>query len=301
VNRAFTPRVVEPLRGRIQDLTDALLDKVQSSGRMCVRSDLAYPLPIAVITALLGADLSMSDRLRRWTADLNDLLTTPSPPDDVVEAANRSVRERDAYIASLVAQRRLEPAADLITGLANAEENGDRLSDEDICAVCGVLMSAGHETTTQLICNGIAALLRHPDQLARLRENPDLMGTAVEEFLRFDSPVQWNGRLALENVEVAGAAIQQGDLVSIGHGAANRDPVQFSDPDVLNVTRSPNRHLAFGHGIHFCLGAALARLEGPIAIQTLVRRMPNLRLATNDLEWNPGFLLRSLKSLPVTF
>src|SRR5215471_11662666 len=214
---------------------------------MCVRADLAFPLPMAVITALLGADLSMAEQFRRWTGDLNALLTTPNPTERAVEAANRSVTERDGYIASLVARRRAQPANDLITGLAMAEENGDRLADEDICAVCGVLMSAGHETTTNLICNGLLALLRHPDQLTLLRENPELMTTAVEEFLRYDSPVQWNGRLALADVEVEGVAIQRGDVVSIGHGPANRDPQQFRDPDVLDITRNPNRHLAFGH------------------------------------------------------
>jgi cytochrome P450 len=267
---------------------------------MCLRADLAFPLPVAVITALIGADLSMAEQFKSWTGDLNTLLTTPNPTPQAVEAANRSVMERDAYIASLVAQRRERPANDLITGLATAEENGDRLSVEDICAICGVLMSAGHETTTNLICNGLLALLRHPDQLTMLREHPELMGTAVEEFLRYDSPVQWNGRLALDDAEVAGVPIQRGDIVSIGHGPANRDPRQFPDPDVLDITRNPNRHLAFGHGIHFCVGAALARLEAPIAIHTVLRRMPNLRLAT-DVVWNPGFLLRSVKALPVDF
>ena len=301
VNRAFTPHVLEPLRVRIQDLADSLLDKVQASGRMCVRADLAFPLPMAVITALLGADLSMAEQFRRWTGDLNALLTTPNPTERAVEAANRSVTERDGYIASLVARRRAQPANDLITGLAMAEENGDRLSDEDICAVCGVLMSAGHETTTNLICNGLLALLRHPDQKMRLARHPESIGSAVEEFLRYESPVQWNGRLALEDVEIAGVAILRGDLVSIGHGPANRDPKQFTDPDRLDITRNPNRHLAFGHGIHFCVGAALARLEGPIVIQTVLRRMPDLRLAAAELTWNPGFLLRSVKSLPVIF
>jgi len=301
VNRAFTPRVVEPMRPRIQDLTDRLLDKVQASGRMCVRADLAFPLPIAVITALLGADLSLADQFRSWTADLNSLLTTPAPTAQAVEAANRSVTARDAYIARLVAQRRAQPANDLVTALATAEENGDRLSDEDICAVCGVLMSAGHETTTNLICNGLLALLREPEQMALLRENPELIATAVEEFLRYESPVQWNGRLAVEDVDVAGVRIQRGDLVSIGHGPANRDPAHFEDPDRLNITRSPNRHLAFGHGIHFCVGAALARLEAPIVIQSVLRRMPNLRLAATEVTWNPGFLLRSVKALPVVF
>jgi cytochrome P450 len=301
VNRAFTPHVVEPLRPRIQRLTDDSLDRVQASGRMCVRADLAFPLPIAVITALLGADLAMAEQLRSWTADLNTLLTTPSPTTQAVEAANRSVTERDAYIARLVAERRERPTNDLITGLATVKENGDHFSDDDICAICGVLMSAGHETTTNLICNGLLALLRNPDQMSLLRADPALIGTAVEEFLRYDSPVQWNGRLALEDVEISGVAVRRGDLVSIGHGAANRDPRQFTDPDALNIKRTPNRHLAFGHGIHFCVGAALARLEGPIAIQTVLRRMPGLRLAATDVTWNPGFLLRSVKSLPVVF
>src|SRR5262245_12635739 len=219
---------------------------------MCARADLAFPLPIAVITALLGADLEMAEQFRTWTADLNALLTTPAPTPQAFEAANRSVTERDAYIVSLVAQRRARPADDLITALAMAEQDGDRLSDEDICAVCGVLMSAGHETTTNLIRNGLLALLRYPEQMDLLRLHPELITTAAEEFLRHDSPVQWNGRLALEDVEVAGVGVRRGDLVSIGHGPANRDPAQFSNPDHLNIRRSPNRHLAFGHGIHFC-------------------------------------------------
>jgi cytochrome P450 len=301
VNRAFTPRIVDGLKPRIQELTDSLLDKVQASGEMEVRAEFAYPLPITVIAALLGVDLEMADQLRLWTDSLSTLLGAPDPTREMFEEANRSVVERDRYILGVAANRRSQPKDDLITALVNVEENGEKLTAEDICSVCGVLLSAGHETSANLICNGLLALLRNPEQLARLQDQPDLIETAVEEFLRYDSPVQWNGRLATEDMEITGAQIQCGDTVTIGHAAANRDPAQFSDPDTLDITRHPNRHVAFGHGIHFCVGAALARAEGAIAISTMLRRMPNLQLARTDLEWKVGLLVRRLESLPVTF
>jgi cytochrome P450 len=301
VNRAFTPRLVERLRPRIEELTNSLLDTVQASGSMEVRSDLAYPLPVAVITALLGADLEMAEQLRRWTDALSTLLGVPEPTPEMFDAANRSVIERDEYILSVAADRRAQPRNDLISALVSDHENEEKVSDADLCSICGVLLSAGHETTSNLISNGLLALLRHPEQQARLRDQPELIEVAVEEFLRYDSPVQWNGRLAVEDVEISGAQIHSGDVIAIGHGPANRDPAQFRDPDVLDITRHPNQHLAFGHGIHYCVGAALARIEGGIAISTVLRRMPNLKLLKNDLEWMPGFLVRKLKSLPVAF
>jgi pimeloyl-[acyl-carrier protein] synthase len=296
VNRAFTPRLVEQLRTRIEELTNSLLNKVQASGKMEVRSDLAYPLPVAVITALLGADLEMAEQLRRWTDDLSNLLGAPEPTSEMFDAANRSVMERDAYILSVAAERKSEPRNDLISALVS-----DKVSDADLCSICGVLLSAGHETTSNLISNGLLALLRHPEQLARLRDQPELIERAVEELLRYDSPVQWNGRLAVDDVEIAGAQIRTGDVVTIGHAAANRDPAQFQNPDELDITRYPNQHLAFGHGIHYCVGAALARIEGAIAITTVLRRMPNLRLSKDDIQWKPGLLVRRLESLPVAF
>ena len=301
VNRAFTPRLVERLRPQIEELTNSLLNKVQASGRMEVRSDLAYPLPVAVITALLGADLEMADQLRRWTDDLSNLLGAPEPTSELLDAANRSVIERDAYILSVGAQRRSEPRNDLISALVSNHDNGEKVSDADLCSICGVLLSAGHETTSNLISNGLLALLRHPEQLTLLRDRPELIEGAVEELLRYDSPVQWNGRLAVADVEIAGAQIRSGDLVTIGHAAANRDPAQFNNPDALDITRYPNQHLAFGHGIHYCVGAALARVEGAIAISTVLGRMPNLRLLNGDLRWKPGLLVRKLESLPVAF
>lgn len=301
VNRAFTPRLVEHLKPQIQALTDSLLDRVQSSGEMEVRADLAYPLPIAVISALLGVDLEMADQLRHWTDTLSNLLGDPKPTAEMFEAANRSVIGRDEYILGVADQRRSQPRNDLISALVSPGENNESLSNADICSICGVILSAGHETSANLIINGILALLRNPVQFARLRDEPELIKPAVEEFLRYDSPVQWNGRLAREDVEIAGVVIQRGDTVTIGHAAANRDPAQFADPDALDISRYPNQHLAFGHGIHYCVGAALARAETAIAISTVLRRMPRLRLTGSNLQWKPGLLVRRLASLPVAF
>lgn len=300
-NKAFTPRVVEQLRARIQRLIDALLDAVQASGQMEVMRDLAYPLPLRVIAELLGVEPEMSAQLKQWSNEIVKFVGTPNATPEMLAAANRSVTERNAYILKLAAQRRTQPRADLITALTDVEEAGDRLSDEEICATCGILLTAGHETTSNLIGNGLLALLRHPEQLARLRDEPDLITPAVEELLRYDSPAQWTTRLATEDIEIGGAHISRGQVVLVGNGAANRDPARFSEPDALELDRNPNRHLAFGQSIHFCLGAALARLEGQLAIQTVLRRLPSLRLAATEFEWQPNFLIRGLQALPVAF
>jgi cytochrome P450 len=205
------------------------------------------------------------------------------------------------YFRELIARRRAAPRGDMLSDLIAAEEAGDKLSEHELLATCILLLIAGHETTVNLIGNGTLALLRHPDQLRRLREDPALIGGAIEELLRFDGPVQRTARIPSEDVTIAGHKIAAGEMVMPFIGAADRDPAQFRDPDRLDITRADNRHIAFGWGIHFCLGAPLARVEGQIAIGTLLRRLPHLALATEAPEFRESLTLRGLKSLPVTF
>jgi cytochrome P450 len=201
----------------------------------------------------------------------------------------------------LITQLRKNPQGNLLDALIAAEERGDRLSEDELLANCILLFGAGHETTVNLIGNGMLALLRHPDQFARLHATPDLIDSAVEECLRYDSPVQMTGREVKEDLEIAGRRIQAGERVFTLIGAANRDPAQFPDPDRFDITRADNRHVAFGHGIHFCLGASLARLEAQLAIGTMVQRLPHLQLQTQTPQWRDAFTLRGLQTLPVSF
>ncbi len=224
------------------------------------------------------------------------------PPDS--EVTRRGVASRMAlsdYFRRLIAERRASPRGDLLSALIAAEEAGDKLSENELLATCILLLVAGHETTVNLIGNGTLALLRHPDQLRRLRETPALIVSAVEELLRYDGPVQRTARIVSEDVAIGGRTIAKGEMVMPFIGAADRDPAQFPDPDRLDITRADNRHLAFGLGIHFCLGAPLARVEGQIAIDTLLRRLPKLALATDTPEYRQSLTLRGLRTLPVAF
>ncbi len=302
VSKAFTPRVIEGMRPHIQQIVDALLDEVEDAKVMDVIADLAYPLPVTVICEMLGVPAGNRDTFRQWSLDIArslDAIMLPTDP-EVVTRGNAARRELDNYFRGLIAERRRRPQADLLTALIAAEEQGDKLSEGELLATCILLLIAGHETTVNLIGNGLLALLRHPDQLRRLRDDPALIQTAVEELLRYDGPVQRSGRIPNTDVEIGGKTIPKGSLVSALIGAANRDPAQFPDPDRLDVARSDNRHIAFGWGIHFCLGAPLARVEGQIAINTLLRRKPALTLATETPEWRESSALRGLKALPVS-
>jgi len=303
VSKAFTPRVVEVLRPHIQEIVDGLLDKVEDARSMDLIEDFAYPLPVIVICEMLGVPVEDQERFKGWgLAIARGLDGTLLPPDS--EIIQRSAAARYAltdYFRDLIAKRRAAPRADLMTALIAAEEAGDRLSENELLATCILLLVAGHETTVNLIGNGSLALLRHPDQLRRLRENPGLIGTAVEEFLRYDGPVQRTARIPSEDVTIGGQTIPKGDMVMPFIGAADRDPVQFPDPDRLDISRADNRHIAFGWGIHFCLGAPLARVEGQIAINTLARRLPKLELATDKPNYRQSLTLRGLTALPVAF
>jgi cytochrome P450 len=301
VSKAFTPRVVEGLRPRIQQVVDGLLDAVHPARAMNVIADLAYPLPVTVICEMLGVPGGDRARFRQWSEAIArslDAIAMPGDP-EIVERGNAARRALADYFRALIAERRQAPRADLLSELIAAEEQGDRLSEPELLATCMLLFVAGHETTVNLIGNGLLALLRHPAELRRLREDPSLVERAVEELLRYDGPAQRTGRMPSVDVEIDGRTIRKGDLLLAVIGAANRDPAHFPEPDRLDLTRGDNHHLAFGWGIHFCLGASLARAEAQLAINTVLRRMPALALATSAPEWREASALRGLRALPV--
>ena len=299
VSKAFTPRVVEQLRPEAQAIVDEALDKAAVRGTMELIEDLAYPLPVAVIARMLGVPEEDWPRFREWSRVLVSSLDPVAFPSPEMLAALTSAQEALLdYLRGIVARRRREPRSDLISDLIAVEEQGEGLNERELLVMLNLLLVAGHETTVNLIGNGMLALLRHPDQLALLRGRPGLIETAVEELLRFDSPVQLTGRIAAQDCTLGGQDIRQGQLILTLLGAANRDPQQFADPDRLDLTRSPNQHFSFGRGIHFCLGAPLARLEGRIAIGSLVERFPRLRLAGEPVR-GETITLRGLTRLPL--
>lgn len=307
VNKAFTPGVVANMQSLIQELVDEMLARVEEQGRMDVITDLANPLPAMVISELLGVPRTDQQKFKEWSDDITKALSGIDSAGSKEELfalygiAQNSILALSSYFKERVNELRLHPQENLLSALAQAEEQGDRLTEDELFANCVLLMMAGHETTTNLIGNGILALLHNPEQKEALALNPDLIVSAVEELLRYDSPVQKMARIALADIDVAGKQIKRGQLVCFCFGAANRDPEQFATPQELEITRKPNRHLAFGHGLHYCVGAALARLEGQIAFDTVLRRLPKLRLGNENLEWHRNFTLRGLKSLPVAF
>jgi len=303
VNKAFTPRVVETMRPHIQRIVDDLLDAVRQARAMDVIADLAYPLPVIVICEMLGVPVADRGEFRQWSLDIGrslDAIATPSDP-AVIERGNVARRALTDYFRTLVAERRARPRADLLSALIAAEDAGERLSEGELLATCVLLFVAGHETTVNLIGNGLLALLRHPDALRALRDDPSLLGSAVEELLRYDGPVQRTGRIANADTEIDGRKIDEGTLVLGLIGAANRDPAHFPEPDRLDLGRADNRHLAFGWGIHFCLGAPLARVEGQIALGTLTRRLRGLTFTGSAPEWRASATLRGLHRLPVAW
>jgi cytochrome P450 len=300
VSKAFTARVVEGMRPRAQAVVEALLNEALARGEMDVVADLAYPLPLTVICEMLGVPVADHALFRQWSADLV-LTLDPILSPEVLAGANRATSGFAEYFRGLMAERRAHPGGDLLTALIAAEDEGRSLTEDELLSMCILLLVAGHETTVNLISNGILALLRNRDQLERLRAEPALIRTTVEELLRYDSPVQLTGRIPLEELEIGGKRIGKGQEVVALTGAANRDPAQFPDPDRLDLGRSENRHIAFGAGVHFCLGAPLARVEGQIAIGSLVRRAPKIELAAEELQWRETVTLRGLKRLPVAF
>jgi cytochrome P450 len=299
VNKAFTPRVVEAMSARIQSLADQLLDAVRGAGQIDVIHDFAYPLPIIVISELLGIPAEDRIQFKRWSDDFISFIAAGRPSVDRAQQAQQSLLAMADYFRVIVAHRRRHPQSDLISSLIAAEEHGKRLSEGELLAMCNSLLAGGHETTTNLFGNGLLALLRHPDQLRELRQNPALIAGAVEELLRYDSPVQKLERFATQDLELGGHHIRAGQRLWTMLGAANRDPAQFPNPDCLDLRRQPNPHLAFAHGIHFCVGAPLARLEAQIGFATLLSRFPKLELADSVVRWRAILAHRGLESLPV--
>ncbi|MBV9229014.1 MAG: cytochrome P450 [Chloroflexi bacterium] len=295
VSKAFTPRMIEQLRPRIQQITDELLDAVQEQRAMDLVADFAYPLPITVISEMLG--IPKADRMlfRTWTQGIVNMQE---------EAQFASLEAFLGYIQTLLEEKRTRPGNDLISGLVQVEENGDQLDENELVSMIFLLIVAGHETTVNLLSRGTLALLQHPDQFQLLQRDPSLIPTAVEELLRYTAPVSLSDeRWASEDITLHGKLIRKGQMVLAALISANADPQQFPAGDTLDITRRENQHLAFGRGIHYCLGSPLARMEGQIAFATLLRRLPNLRLASDpeQLRWNGNPMLPGLVSLPVTF
>jgi len=299
VSKAFTPRRVEALRPRVEEIVDELLEAVAGRGELELVRDLAHPLPVIVIAELLGVPLEDRERFRGWSNDVVQILDLLSGREGLGPAW-RGSEGLATYFRGLLAERRRAPRDDLLSAMLAAEEDGRALDEADLLSLCALLLAAGHETTTNLIGNAVLALLRHPDERKRLQQDPGLVAGAVEEFLRFDSPVQVTDRVVTEDLEFRGHLFRRGQLTVCLLGAANRDPERFAEPDRLDVARADRGHLAFGLGPHVCLGAPLARLEAEIALAGLLRRFPDLRGAIEPPARRPSVVLRGPLSLPLT-
>jgi len=298
VNKAFTAKTVQGLRPRIEEIVGGLLDAVEGRSGMDVIAEFAYPLPITVIAEMLGVEPAQRDFFRRVSEQVAFSLGPAADP-HAGDRANEGRTELVHYFEELIAKRRAEPRDDLVSALIRAEEEGDLLSHSELLAMLVLLLIGGHETTVNLIANGLLALLRNPDQLDLFSRQEGSERQAVEELLRYDSPVQYTGRVVTRDVEMRGKRIRAGDRVRLILASANRDEEIFEGGERLDITRDPCLHLSFGIGTHFCLGAQLARLEGAIALAALVRRFPNLRLTGQELAWRPAPVLRGLEALPV--
>jgi cytochrome P450 len=300
VNKAFTPRSVELIRPRIQEIADELLDNLPDPNAIDVVKDLAIPLPIIVIAEVLGIPAADREQFKAWSSAIARTLGGAFQPQDVLDLAQRSSNEIADYFREQIALRRTEPRDDLLGRLILAEEAGDLLSEDELIATCILLLVAGNETTTNLIGNGALLLLNNPDQRRLLQDRPELLTPAVEEMLRYDGPAQMTSRVCTEDIEFGGKQFKKGQVVIEIIGAANHDPAQYADPDVFDITRNEGRHLAFGHGIHYCIGAGLAMAEAEVAIATLLQRFPEPQPAFESPEWGASWVLRGLKSLPLT-
>jgi cytochrome P450 len=302
MNKAFTPRAIERLRPRIAEIVDGLLAAVAGRGRMDLIADFAYPLPATVIAGMLGVPTDDIDRFKIWSDDLAAFVGGAQATPQKYERACYGLTEMDAYFRSIIRERRRSPARDdVIGGLVAAEEDGRVLSEDELVATSVLILFAGHETTANLIGNGMIALLRHPAELAKLRARPEIAESAVEELLRYDSPAASVTRVAKEAVQYGGRRIASGDRLFLMINAANRDGAQFADPDRLDLERADNRQIAFGYGPHYCIGAPLARLEGEIAFNRLLARLKDIALETCDLEWSDNLVLRGVKAIPLRF
>jgi cytochrome P450 len=298
--RALTPRAIAAAQPFIERVIDGLLDDAERAGAFDAVRDLGYPLPGSIITEMMGLPSADRDRFMAWSEDVVDFVSTGSPALDRAFQAEASMANVRAYLAAFIDAQRVTPEDGIISLLVEAGGLEDPFTEDELIAGATALVTAGHETTANLIGNGLLALLRHPNELERFQADPGLAQTAIEEFLRFDAPLQRFRRVARRDIELADRVIREGDLVMAFGGSANRDPATFRDPDALDVGRVENPHVAFGHGIHFCVGAALSRLEGRIVFVRLLERFPKLRLdPTAEPVWRRNIAFRGLASLPV--
>jgi pimeloyl-[acyl-carrier protein] synthase len=300
-SQAFSPGRVAVLRSHIREIVNRLLDAVQNQGHMDVIRDLGEPLPAIVTAEMLGVPENDRHLLKSWSADFAEMLGNFQHNPEHAPRMLRAVQDMTAYFRDTIRRMKHHPAEGLVSSLMTAEVNGDRLTEEEVVANSIVTMVGGLETTTNLIGNGVLTLLRNPGELKRLQADPSLIPAAVEEMLRYESPSQHTGRLAPQDVDLGGKKIRKGQAVMAVMAAANRDPERFPEPDRFDITRTDNRHLAFGYAAHFCFGAALARVEGTEVFEALIRRLPELKLQPGTLVWRNNLGLRGLISLPVTF
>lgn len=299
MNKGFSPAIVESLRSHIESIVDRMLEPIRHVSEVDLLQELAYPLPMRVIAEMLGVPDAMRDQLLDWTDAIASCLGRPHHTLEDLQPAQDAVLALTEFFRGVVADRRKQRGHDLISLLLDIEEDGEVLTEEELYAQCVMLLFGGHETTRNLIGNGTYTLLRHPEAMAELRENPGLIRSAIEELLRYESPVQYTSRVAKEEMDICGIRLRQGEPITFLFGAANRDPDQFKDPDRLDLKRMNNPHLSFGAGAHFCIGNQLARLEGQVAILKSIQHFPRMRLAQQHVEWVPNFALRGLKALPV--
>lgn len=300
VHQAFTPRTIRQMAAYVESIVGELIQKALDHGQMDIIWDFSYPLPVRVIAELMGIPLEDHERFKAWSGKIVEFMATPKPQPEILLGSQAALMELQQYFRDIFRQRRARPQDDLISALVAVEAEGDRLTEEELVSTCVTILIGGHETTTNLIASGMLALMQHPDEMQRLRAAPELAASAVEEFLRYEGPFQRNRRIATQDIMLGGQHIRKGQLVMQMLGAANRDPAHFPAPDRLDITREPNKHLAFGYGPHFCLGASLARLEAPIAIRSLVKSLSDIQLAAGDVVW-VNTVFRGLQSLPVTF
>lgn len=298
VQKGFTPQRIADMRGHIQEIADNLLDAVSSKDTINLIDEYAFKLPIIVISEILGVPTEDQDKFRVWS---NSIIGASNQ--EMNEQVVQHMNEFIAYLKDWFAKVRKQPGDDMISQLVIAENQGDRLSEQELYGVVTLMIIAGHETTVNLIGNGVLALLEHPEQRKLLQEQPELIHGAIEEMLRYNGPVEFStSRWATEDMDFHGVHMKKGDLVVIALNSANRDASQFADPNIFDITREKSQHLAFGKGIHLCLGAPLARLEGEIAINTLLRRYPHFELQRDidELEWRPGMIVRGVKEIPIS-
>lgn len=299
LNKGLSPAAVENLRPQAEAIVARMLDRLKPGSEVELMSEFAHRIPVQIISGLLGVPDALYDTFVKASDAIATFRGNPGRSVEDARAAQDALVELTAFFRKTVAERRRNKGSDLISLLIDIEEGGEVLTEEELYAQCVSFLFAGHETTRNLIGNGIYSLLRYPEQMAELRSKPEMIRSAVEEFLRFESPVQFTARVLKEDIEVCGQRIPKGWTILCMLGAANRDPRQFDQPNELNLSRRNNQHLAFGAGIHFCIGAQLARLEGQIAIQSLIQRFPQMKLATTRPQWASTFGLRGLTALPI--